>query len=72
MVDIRARKVTWQEVGLVTEPGRYLYRFGWLTITQDDLAVWQSFPNAAFALVPIPPGDSTDEYHLGSFELGLE
>jgi len=70
VVDIRARKVTWQEVGLVTEPGRYLYRFGWLTITKDDLAVWQSFPNASFALVPYPPTDSTDEYHLGSFELG--
>jgi hypothetical protein len=72
VVDIRARKITWQQVGRVTEPGRYLYKFGWLTITPEDLAVWQSFPKASFALVAYPPGDCTDEYHLGSFELGLD
>ncbi|KIZ47422.1 MULTISPECIES: hypothetical protein [Rhodopseudomonas] len=72
MIDFRARKLTWQEAGRVTEPGRYLYKFGWLTITPDDIAVWQTHPNAAFALVAYPPSDAIDaidEYHLGSFEL---
>ena len=44
-------KVTWQQVGHVTNPGRYMFRFGWLTVTAEDLAVWDKFPDAAFALV---------------------
>jgi hypothetical protein len=62
-------KVTWQQVGRVTEPGRYMFRFGWLTITAEDLAVWQQLPNAAFTLVPMattPEGG--DEFRLGSFD----
>ena len=75
-------KVTWQQVGHVTEPGRYMFRFGWLSIAPDDLAIWRQFPNAAFTLVQIPeppmtdaaeaeetPASETDEFHLGSFEL---
>ena len=26
-------KVTWEVTGRVTDPGRYMSRFGWLTIT---------------------------------------
>ena len=33
-------KITWAQAGRVTDPGRYMFRFGWLTITADDLAVW--------------------------------
>lgn len=69
-------KVTWQQVGRVTEPGRYLFKFGWLTIAAEDLAVWKQFPNAAFTLVRKPPlaGQSatdevSEELHLGAFEL---
>ena len=47
-------KVTWQRAGRVTEPGRYMLRYGWLTITADDLAIWRQFPNAAFTLVKLP------------------
>ena len=65
-------KVNWQQVGHVTEPGRYMFRFGWLTIAADDLAVWQQFPDAAFALVK-PAGvtatEAAEEFHLGAFEL---
>ena len=43
-----AKKITWAMAGLVTEPGRYMFKFGWLTITADDLAIWQAYPNAAF------------------------
>ena len=47
----RFGKVTWQKVGRVTEPGRYMFTFGWVTIAAEDLAIWQQFPNASFALV---------------------
>jgi hypothetical protein len=72
-------KVNWQQVGHVTEPGRYMFRFGWLTVAADDLAVWEQFPNAIFALVktaaatPIDSdavdSDAVEEFHLGAFEL---
>jgi len=62
-------KVTWQRAGRVTEPGRYMLRFGWLTVTADDLAVWKQFPQAAFTLVKIPGQVEEDEFHLGAFEL---
>jgi hypothetical protein len=65
-----ANKITWQQAGRVTEPGRYMFRFGWLTVTAEDLAVWEQFPNAAFTLVKIPATtDASDEFHLGAFEL---
>jgi hypothetical protein len=28
-----------------------MFKFGWLTVTPEDLAVWEQFPNAAFTLV---------------------
>jgi hypothetical protein len=61
------KKVTWRQVGRVTEPGRYMFRFGWLTIAAEDLAVWEQLPNAAFTLVRTAPG--AEEYRLGAFEL---
>jgi hypothetical protein len=68
-------KVTWQQVGHVTEPGRYMFRFGWLTVAPEDLAVWQQFPNAVFALVKTAGAtdpaatDAGEEFRLGAFEL---
>jgi hypothetical protein len=78
-------KITWQRAGGVTEPGRYMFTFGWLTVTREDLAVWNQFPNAAFTLVelPSPHHDESgedgqvegevhgEEFHLGTFELPL-
>jgi hypothetical protein len=80
---VPVNKVTWQQVGHVTEPGRYMFRFGWLTIAPDDLAIWTQFPNATFTLVQTSASSSavvdeaaetvaateTDEFHLGAFEL---
>ena len=73
-------KVTWQKVGHVTEPGRYMFRFGWLTIAPDDLAIWMRFPDASFTLVqtsapPLAaeidePTAEPDEFRLGVFEIG--
>jgi hypothetical protein len=63
-------KITWQKAGRVTEPGRYMFTFGWLTIAAEDLAVWQQFPDAAFTLVPTAtPTDAVEEFRLGAFEL---
>jgi hypothetical protein len=71
-------KITWAQAGRVTDPGRYMVRFGWLTITADDLAIWVKYPNAAFTLystakAPEPTGDAEEpageEFRLGAFEL---
>jgi hypothetical protein len=65
-------KITWQQVGHVTEPGRYMFRFGRLTVTAEDLAVWEQFPRAAFALVKTATNvaeEFPEEFHLGAFEL---
>jgi hypothetical protein len=73
-------KITWPRAGGVTEPGRYMFTFGWLTVTEHDLAIWQQFPEAAFTLVelPVSPRQSAeddefhgDEFHLGTFELPM-
>jgi hypothetical protein len=29
---LTAKKVTWATAGLVTDPGRYMFKFGWLMI----------------------------------------
>jgi hypothetical protein len=63
-------KINWQKTGHVKEPGRYMLTFGWLTVTADDLAVWQLYPDASFTLVEIATEpDVPDEYRLGTFEL---
>jgi hypothetical protein len=67
-------KITWQKAGQVTEPGRYMFTFGWLNVTAQDLAIWRQFPDAAFTLVQLPaaddaPQDASEEYHLGAFDL---
>ena len=74
-------KITWRRAGGVTEPGRYMFTFGWLTVTEADLAIWQQFPDASFTLVELPDrGDEHDEpgsglhgeeFHLGTFELPM-
>jgi hypothetical protein len=66
---LAVNKVTWQKVGRVTEPGRYMFTFGWLTIAAEDLAVWEQFPNAAFTLVKTAETDAGEEFRLGAFEL---
>lgn len=65
-------KIGWDQVGRVAEPGRYMFRFGWLTITAEDLAIWAQFPNAVFALVrtsTVADADDAEQFHLGAFDL---
>ncbi|WP_426609000.1 hypothetical protein [Bradyrhizobium sp. McL0616] len=65
-------KITWDRVGRVTEPGRYMYTFGWLTITAGDLAIWQQYPQAAFTVLgqnAMPNEAAGGEFHLGAFDV---
>jgi hypothetical protein len=78
-ISLTAKKITWATAGLAKDPGRYMFRFGWLTITADDLAVWQAYPNAAFTLIrtltstPAETDQETvgDEFRLGTFDLRM-
>ena len=68
MTDIA--KLTWAQVGRVAEPGRYMFKFGWLSVTAEDLWVWKNYPTAAFTLIRTLGGPiETDEFGLGTFEL---
>lgn len=64
-------KISWQKAGHVTEPGRYMFRFGWLNVAAEDLAIWEQFPDATFTLVQMPAAatDGMEEFHLGAFEV---
>ncbi|MBW8857260.1 MAG: hypothetical protein JF604_23690 [Bradyrhizobium sp.] len=69
---IKVDKITWDRVGRVTEPGRYMYTFGWLTITADDLDIWKQYPQAAFTLLALhadPDESPGEELHLGAFDI---
>ena len=57
------------QVGTVRDPGRYMFRFGWVSITAEDLAIWNRFPDATFALYEVPSAEGHDEYRLGSVDL---
>lgn len=70
--NVRVDKITWDRVGRVTEPGRYMYTFGWLTITADDLDIWKQYPQAAFTLMAQhsePDASTGEEFHLGAFDV---
>ena len=66
-------KISWQKAGGVTEPGRYMFTFGWLTVTETDLGIWKQFPDALFTLVELPAQATSEspssEFHLGAFEI---
>lgn len=69
---ITVDKITWDRVGRVTEPGRYMYTFGWLTITAGDLDIWKQYPQAAFTLLAHHvEADETvgEEFRLGAFDI---
>lgn len=63
---MRVPRVSWAELGRVQTRGRYMFKFGWVTISEDDLAVWRNYPEATFALYEAP-GQNGD-FRLGSFD----
>jgi len=69
----KMNKLTWPEVGMVTEPGQYESRFGLVEITAEDLAIWMQFPQAAFTVAGLSPHSSAERIlRLGTFELRTE
>jgi hypothetical protein len=78
LATLAAKKINWAIAGRVADPGRYMFRFGWLTITADDLAIWQAYPDAVFTLIRTtsPPAETDEEpvgeeYRLGTFDLRI-
>ena len=63
------RKINWAQVGKITEPGRYMFRFGYVIVTAEDLSIWQKYPEAAFTLIPMFSSGPQEEYKLGAFDL---
>jgi hypothetical protein len=57
------------DVASASEPGRYQFKFGWVTITAGDIAMWSQYPRATFAIYEIR-GETPNEYRLGAFDLG--
>jgi hypothetical protein len=64
-------RVSWKQVGSVKEPGRYMLRFGWVTIRAEDLAIWEKYPDAIFTLYEVARTESNEEYRLGSVDLTI-
>ena len=62
-------KVNWAQVGKVTEPGRYMFRFGFVIVTAEDLEIWQRYPQATFTLIPMFSAGPQEEYKLGAFDV---
>ena len=52
-------KLTWVEVGLIIEPGRYDCKYGSVEVTVDDLWVWKKYPNAIFVVMTPSPFSGT-------------
>ena len=64
------RKVNWAQVGKVTEPGRYMFRFGFVIVTADDVAIWEKYAEVVFTLLPMFSSGPQEEYKLGAFDVG--
>jgi hypothetical protein len=67
---LAVKKVTWAQVSRVTDPGRYLFKC-WVTITAEDLAIWEQYPNAAFALYTTVSATDAEEKTGEEFRLGI-
>jgi hypothetical protein len=37
-----------------------MFKFGWLTVTAEDLAIWKQYPNAAFTVLRTAPGEEAE------------
>jgi hypothetical protein len=49
-----------------------MFKFGWVTVTGEDLNIWKKFPAAAFTLMPLDPTGDGEEYRLGAFDIGSQ
>jgi hypothetical protein len=46
-----------------------MFKFGWVTITAAELAIWRQFPQAAFTLYRPSGAETEDDFRLGAFDL---
>jgi hypothetical protein len=61
--------VTWRDVGSPIQPGNYQFTNGMVTVTANEIAVWQKHPDAMFTVAALSrPG----HYGLGEYELPVE
>lgn len=67
--DSAMNKITWGEIGMAKEPGQYRYRFGFVTVTAHDIAIWQQYPNAVFTVIEPSVYAELRIFKLGTFEL---
>jgi hypothetical protein len=63
------KKLTWAEIRMATEPGRYDSRYGLVEVTADDLWIWTKYSNAAFVVMQPSPFAEETLSRLGTFEL---
>ena len=47
-----------------------MFKFGWLTVTAEDLAVWKQYPNAAFTLLRTAPRKAKMNFALAHSSCG--
>ena len=63
---MKVPRISWANVGKVESAGRYMFKFGWVTITAEDIAIWSEYPEATFALYEVQGTEENNEYRLGS------
>lgn len=57
--------VSWADINNVREPGEYPFRGGKLTVTADEIGIWNKDPHALFELLQKGPGEESSRYVLG-------
>jgi hypothetical protein len=63
-------KLRWDDIGKATEPGQYKSRYGLIQVRADEIWIWKTYPNAAFAVIQPSPYSDQDVSRLGSFDVG--
>jgi hypothetical protein len=63
-------KLSWNDVGMATEPGQYKSRYGLVQVRADEIWIWKMHPNATFVVMQPSPYSGQDVSRLGSFDLG--
>jgi hypothetical protein len=63
-------KLRWDDVGKATEPGQYKSRYGLIHVRADEIRIWKTYPNAAFAVMQPSPHSDQNVSRLGSFDVG--
>lgn len=59
---ITVPRIGWDSLGRVEKPGTYMFQFGWVTVTDEDLRIWAQFPEATSALYEAPGAERAEVY----------